>query len=368
MRSRTRPSSSRPRGPFAPEIERLAAAGGGSARGPGRAWPGRSPRSRSTAPTSSRSGGGHRRRSRGGARGLRAGRRSASSLAQPGGARPSSYPQSWRRCCCWSATPARQFVTRFQQTTPPVVAKGVEDTAFYRYARLLALSTSAATPAASASASSASMPPTPSGRAASRRRMLTTMTHDTKRSADVRARIAALTWMPELWAEHASGAGCRVTEPLRAGGAPDDVERYFIFQTLAGAWPIEAERVQAVHGEGAARGQAQHATGSTRTPRGRTRSRGSAAELYAHGEFHASLDEFVRELEFAGRPDRARHGGAQADLARGRRTSTRAMRCRCARSSTRTTGARSTGTGTRRCWDAWGGGCAAGAGRRASCG
>ena len=43
------------------------------------------------------------------------------------------------RGCCSSATRPPEFVTRFQQTTPPVVAKGVEDTAFYRYARLLAL-------------------------------------------------------------------------------------------------------------------------------------------------------------------------------------------------------------------------------------
>jgi (1->4)-alpha-D-glucan 1-alpha-D-glucosylmutase len=74
--------------------------------------------------------------------------------------------------------------------------------------------------------------------------VLTTQTHDAKRSADVRARIAALASMPEQWATHVE-RWMEISEPLREGGAPDDVERYFLFQTLAGAWPIEAERVGA---------------------------------------------------------------------------------------------------------------------------
>ncbi len=94
-----------------------------------------------------------------------------------------------------------EFVTRFQQTTPPVVAKGVEDTAFYRYARLLALCDVGGDPGRfgigaerfhEANAERARRFP---------EAMLTTMTHDTKRSADVRARLAALTWMPDRWEE-----------------------------------------------------------------------------------------------------------------------------------------------------------------------
>ncbi|MGA9858576.1 MAG: alpha-amylase family glycosyl hydrolase, partial [Solirubrobacteraceae bacterium] len=82
-----------------------------------------------------------------------------------------------------------EFVTRFQQTTPPVVAKGVEDTAFYRYGRLLALCDVGGDPGRfgidgerfhAANAERARRFP---------QAMLTTMTHDTKRSADVRARI-----------------------------------------------------------------------------------------------------------------------------------------------------------------------------------
>jgi (1->4)-alpha-D-glucan 1-alpha-D-glucosylmutase len=74
--------------------------------------------------------------------------------------------------------------------------------------------------------------------------MVTTMTHDTKRSGDVRARIAAISLIASEWADAVS-RWMEVTEPFRTDGAPDDPERYFIFQTLAGAWPIDPERVSA---------------------------------------------------------------------------------------------------------------------------
>jgi (1->4)-alpha-D-glucan 1-alpha-D-glucosylmutase len=136
------------------------------------------------------------------------------------------------------------FVTRFQQTTPAIMAKGVEDTAFYRYGRLLALNDVGGDPSRfgieverfhEANLERAERFPL---------NLVTTMTHDAKRSADVRARIGALTYMAEEWATHVE-RWFSATDSLRSGGAPDDVERYFIFQTLVGAWPIEVERVEA---------------------------------------------------------------------------------------------------------------------------
>jgi (1->4)-alpha-D-glucan 1-alpha-D-glucosylmutase len=137
-----------------------------------------------------------------------------------------------------------EFVTRFQQTTPPVVAKGIEDTAFYRYGRLLALCDVGGDPGRfgidderfhAANAERARRFP---------EAMLNTMTHDTKRSSDVRARIAALTWLPEEWERHVRH-WLELTESLRSDeGAPDDLERYFLFQTLVGAWPIESGRIR----------------------------------------------------------------------------------------------------------------------------
>jgi (1->4)-alpha-D-glucan 1-alpha-D-glucosylmutase len=138
----------------------------------------------------------------------------------------------------------KEFVTRFQQTTPAIMAKGVEDTAFYRYCRLLALCDVGGDP----SRFGIDVKQFHAGNVERAERfpqnLLTTMTHDAKRSADVRARIGALASLPDetarQWQRFAE-----LTEPLRSGGAPDDVERYFIFQTLIGTWPIEAERVEA---------------------------------------------------------------------------------------------------------------------------
>ncbi len=137
------------------------------------------------------------------------------------------------------------FVTRFQQTTPAIMAKGVEDTAFYRYNRLIALNDVGGDPSRfgidvarfhAANAERAERFPL---------NLLTTMTHDAKRSADVRARIGALASMPSEWQTHVE-RWFELTGDLRSDdGAPDDVERYFLFQTLVGAWPIAAERIEA---------------------------------------------------------------------------------------------------------------------------
>ena len=133
------------------------------------------------------------------------------------------------------------FVTRFQQTTPPVMAKGVEDTAFYRYGRLLALNDVGGDP----SRFGISVEQLHEANRIRAERfpgnLLVTQTHDTKRSGDVRARIGALAAMPEAWAEHVR----RWLELTGEIPGPDPVERYFVFQTLAGAWPIEPERLEA---------------------------------------------------------------------------------------------------------------------------
>ncbi len=136
------------------------------------------------------------------------------------------------------------FVTRFQQTTPAIMAKGVEDTAFYRYARLLALNDVGGDP----SRFGIDVARFHAGNAERAERfpqnLLTTMTHDAKRSADVRARIGALASMTGEWTEHVT-RWLELTDGLRSeDGAPDDVERYFLFQTLVGAWPIGPERIE----------------------------------------------------------------------------------------------------------------------------
>ena len=138
-----------------------------------------------------------------------------------------------------------EFVTRFQQTTPPVMAKGVEDTAFYRYARLLALNEVGGDPSRwsiavddfhAANAERARTHP---------RNLLVSTTHDTKRSGDVRARLVALTAMAREWAG-AVRSWREVDAELRDDelGAPTAAEELLVYQTLLGAWPIEADRLE----------------------------------------------------------------------------------------------------------------------------
>ena len=142
------------------------------------------------------------------------------------------------------------FVTRFQQTTGPIMAKGVEDTALYRYNRLISLNEVGGEPgrfglgvAGFHHANLERARRFPSG-------LLTTHTHDTKRSGDVRARIGALSAIPDEWREHVL-RWRELNRALITGPGPDDVtglgpdasEEYFVYQTLLGAWPIDADRL-----------------------------------------------------------------------------------------------------------------------------
>ena len=144
----------------------------------------------------------------------------------------------------WLAEAPKPFVTRFQQTTPPIMAKGVEDTAFYRYIRLLALNDVGGDP----SRFSIAVDAFHAGNAERARRfprnLLASLTHDTKRSGDARARLGALAGTADEWAA-AVREWRSLCAPLRADGAPDPVEEYTIFQTLVAAWPIEPERLGA---------------------------------------------------------------------------------------------------------------------------
>ena len=102
----------------------------------------------------------------------------------------------------WLPEAPPEFVTRFQQTTPPVMAKGVEDTAFYRYGRLLALNDVGGDPSRFGISVEAFHAGNRERAERFPRNLLVTQTHDTKRSGDVRARIGALAGMAEEWEAH----------------------------------------------------------------------------------------------------------------------------------------------------------------------
>jgi (1->4)-alpha-D-glucan 1-alpha-D-glucosylmutase len=139
---------------------------------------------------------------------------------------------------------AREFVTRFQQTCGPVMAKGVEDTAFYRYLRLPALNevggdpgrfgTSVADFHAACEAAQHDWPLS----------MTALTTHDTKRSEDVRARLVLLSECPVEWGE-AVTRWTALAAGHRSAAGPDPATEQLVLQTLVGAWPISADRAVA---------------------------------------------------------------------------------------------------------------------------
>jgi (1->4)-alpha-D-glucan 1-alpha-D-glucosylmutase len=190
------------------------------------------------------------------------------------------------------------FVTRYQQTTPAVTAKGVEDTAFYRYGRLIALNEVGGDPGRFG----ISVDQFHAGCMERARRfpmgLLTTQTHDAKRSADVRARIGVLASMPSEW-EAAVDRWFSLTEPLCSGGAPDAVERYFLFQTLAGAWPIELARVQQ-YMEKALREAKRNTNWISPNEEWEQAVGRFCARLFEHREFLDEFEPFARRVAAAG--------------------------------------------------------------------
>jgi (1->4)-alpha-D-glucan 1-alpha-D-glucosylmutase len=194
---------------------------------------------------------------------------------------------------------AGAFITRFQQTTPAIMAKGVEDTAFYRYGRLLALNDVGGDPGRfgvgvedfhAGNAERAVRHP---------EALLTTMTHDAKRSLDTRARIAVLSQIPERWV-NATRRWLEFSEkhctPVEGGVAPDLQERYFILQTLVGVWPIEPDRLDG-YLEKALREAKRHTNWVEQNEPYEQAVLDFAHALAADAQFRAELDGFLEEIE-----------------------------------------------------------------------
>jgi (1->4)-alpha-D-glucan 1-alpha-D-glucosylmutase len=132
------------------------------------------------------------------------------------------------------------FVMRFQQITGPVMAKGLEDTAFYVYNRLVSLNEVGGMPDRFGTPLE-----TFHGQNIERHKfwphaLITTSTHDTKRGEDMRARINVLSEMPDEWRKKLF-LWRRLNRKKRVlvdgQPVPDQNEEYFIYQTLIGAWP-----------------------------------------------------------------------------------------------------------------------------------
>jgi (1->4)-alpha-D-glucan 1-alpha-D-glucosylmutase len=138
----------------------------------------------------------------------------------------------------------REFALKFQQVTGPVTAKGLEDTAFYRYFPLASLNEVGGEP------SSLGVLPEEFHRVATHRvadwpnALSATSTHDAKRGEDLRARLNVLSEIPEVW-QAAVHRWSELNQPCRGEAEGEPIpslnEEYLLYQTLVGAWPLDAD-------------------------------------------------------------------------------------------------------------------------------
>ena len=195
--------------------------------------------------------------------------------------------------------PEADWVAQWQQLAPAVMAKGVEDTTFYCFDRLLSCNEVGASPSLVGISTdkfheychylSESWP----------NNQLATSTHDNKRSEDVRTRISVLSEIPDRWAE-ALLQWSKLTEPSWHNRTPDRHAEYLLYQTLVGAWPIDQERCW------------QYMLKASREAKLRTswhqpnaayeaNIQGFIEGIFANTQFLASLESFVRPLVLPGR-------------------------------------------------------------------
>ncbi len=138
-----------------------------------------------------------------------------------------------------------EAATRFEQTSGPVMAKGVEDSAYYRWARFVVLNEVGGDPSRFGT-TVVEFHEAQARRLERRPASMTTLTtHDTKRSEDTRARLAVLAEVPGEWAE-------LVRRLLHRHPLPDRPLAHLVWQNLVGAWPLSRERAHA-YAEKAAR-------------------------------------------------------------------------------------------------------------------
>ncbi|MGV6871870.1 malto-oligosyltrehalose synthase [Pseudochelatococcus sp. B33] len=152
-----------------------------------------------------------------------------------GGEAPSTLPPGPER------TGRLVAIQRFQQLTAPLAAKAGEDTAFYRYGRLLSRNEVGSDPGRLALAPGEFIMRAQRRAARFPHAMLATATHDHKRGEDVRARLAVLSHCLDLWGQTAM-RWIAAHAPLRERlAAPEPADAYMLYQTIVGAWPLDLD-------------------------------------------------------------------------------------------------------------------------------
>ncbi|MFJ5666433.1 malto-oligosyltrehalose synthase [Micromonospora sp. LA-10] len=184
--------------------------------------------------------------------------------------------------------PGHELAARFPQLTGAVMAKGVEDTAYYRWSRFVALNEVGGSPA------HFGVPAAELHRFAAARQvrwpasMTTLSTHDTKRGEDVRARLAVLSELPGRWAE-------RVADWMSRAPLADPALAHLLWQTAVGAWPIERERLHG-YAEKAAREASVATSWADPDPAFEHELHALVDRMYDDPELHAQITAFAAEI------------------------------------------------------------------------
>jgi len=183
------------------------------------------------------------------------------------------------------------FALRFQQTSGAVMAKGIEDTLFYRNLCFVMLDEVGGAPERFGVGLDelhdvlAAAPPGA---------LVATATHDTKRGEDVRARLAVLSEIAETWSAEVDRWSDRARRH-RTGDLPDLATEYLIWQTLVGAWPLSPERLR-TYLEKAAREAKRHTSWMSPNPAYEEALFGFADAVLADRELIATIASFVASI------------------------------------------------------------------------
>ncbi|WP_263416148.1 malto-oligosyltrehalose synthase [Terriglobus albidus] len=191
-----------------------------------------------------------------------------------------------------------EFVMRFQQFTSPVMAKGVEDTAFYTYNRMIGLNEVGADPAHNGFSVEEFHSYCTTMQQTHPQTMTTLSTHDTKRADDVRARLAVLTEIPARW-RAALNRWSRMNIDFRGERYPDRNTEYFLYQTMIGAWPIDKERLTA-YMDKAMREAKQHTTWTNNNREYEDALHRFIERILEHQPFLSELEQMVERVREAG--------------------------------------------------------------------
>jgi (1->4)-alpha-D-glucan 1-alpha-D-glucosylmutase len=204
----------------------------------------------------------------------------------------------------WPEEEELELVMRVQQLTGPAMAKGLEDTAFYRFARFLALNEVGGDPAHFSETRDELH-----SWLADRQRLCplalnATSTHDTKRSEDVRARLLALSEQPREWTRRLKPWRRRLASAVCTieGGAtraPEPQMEYALLQNLVGAWPISQARL-AEYALKAARETKRHTSWVSPNPAYEEALAGYVTAIYSDGALLEEVEAFVGTIADAG--------------------------------------------------------------------